>query len=482
MHAHGLSKISKKFYRNVRNDEMKYSKRGVDYLDNFPPEDHFIREIRSYEDHKTLGTIDTTEIHDRNHNRYRYLWDGDVESVERDSSVENNRPTRLGKYFDNYLSTSGTDNSEYYGNVVYTNHDDGNAVLNEPLKSYTRRRYPSLVFKNDHLDILRRKRDAMKEGDKIEKPVVINVEDTLGEPLEISTLGVENTTTQLKGSFREPKELKVASNVGVLNINDFIRFKRDVNSMVGRNKTNIDDQNYSTTKHERENDLKPKRESRLLQGTKEQWAKQRYPVFDDYKNTPFEKDRFPVVHFVTQNHTESILYPTRRNFDEEDYEMMDERRYNRYPRHFDRSSEIYYGQRDLESPYSRNRYYFDRDYKYLEPKPPAPQNRNRIIYYAALPEVVRAPFVEDFRNRYGHGYDRRDVNLYPLNVVTDPHNRRTSYRPQKSKPGEIDGGNSPYPAKVSRDVNVLQIKKNPERRIYSEVDRRYGYDLAPFRV
>lgn len=44
----------------------------------------------------------------------------------------------------------------------------------------------------------------------------------------------------------------------------------------------------------------------------------------------------------------------------------------------------------------------------------------------------------------------------------------------------MEGSKTPYPLKVSTDVNVREVKKNPERRIYSETERRYAYKAPAF--
>lgn len=46
----------------------------------------------------------------------------------------------------------------------------------------------------------------------------------------------------------------------------------------------------------------------------------------------------------------------------------------------------------------------------------------------------------------------------------------------------MEGSKTPYPLKVSTDVNVSEIKKNPERRIYSESDRRYAPKAQAFQA
>lgn len=113
--------------------------------------------------------------------------------------------------------------------------------------------------------------------------------------------------------------------------------------------------------------------------------------------------------------------------------------------------------------YDNSRYdnYYDRE-RSFNPK------RKRIIYYATLPDITRTPPNVDLRDRYNYG-DRYDDRYYPY-----PDRYHPKVLPKSRY--DTDRNKDSYPLKVSTDVNVKEIKKNPERRIYSEVDRnRYGY-------
>lgn len=102
-----------------------------------------------------------------------------------------------------------------------------------------------------------------------------------------------------------------------------------------------------------------------------------------------------------------------------------------------------------------------------------------------MPDVSRTPPNVDLRDRYNNYRDRYDDRYAPNRE--DPYRARPktyasngSNSNGKTRYDENDRSKTPYPLKVSTDVNVREIKKNPERRIYSEVDRnRYAFKALP---
>lgn len=130
------------------------------------------------------------------------------------------------------------------------------------------------------------------------------------------------------------------------------------------------------------------------------------------------------------------------------------------------------------------------------PPPPPPGNKQRrIIYYATLPEVVRNPNQNNDRYRYRYdGYDDRLPAIAPGAMPVGPppaagapadRYGRKPYSNQLQKQREYDRATADrkktplYPVKVATDVNVREPKKNPERRIYSDVERRYNNYKPP---
>lgn len=138
--------------------------------------------------------------------------------------------------------------------------------------------------------------------------------------------------------------------------------------------------------------------------------------------------------------------------------------------------------RNTRDPYRYDRM---RDY-YPEPpsalyddiRRPEKKPQRRIIYYTTLPEISRTQRDDDHRDRYDprdRYYDRYgppspDPYRYRYKGYTKPRYEENLVRDDKSG----------YPVKVTTDISVREVKKNPERRIYSDVNRsRYAQD-APY--
>lgn len=131
----------------------------------------------------------------------------------------------------------------------------------------------------------------------------------------------------------------------------------------------------------------------------------------------------------------------------------------------------------------------------LPPPPPPGNKQRRIIYYATLPEVVRTPSPNSadyrYRFRYQDGYDDRAPGMTSSGRLPPGPPGPADYRGGKPYTNQIqkhrdyDRANAErkktplYPVKVSTDVNVREPKKSPERRVYSEVDRRYNNYKPP---
>ncbi|KAL1493334.1 hypothetical protein ABEB36_011408 [Hypothenemus hampei] len=290
---------------------------------------------------------------------------------------------------------------------------------------------------------------------------------SLGEPLEIVPL--------------EPVENKDTENSTTLAINDFIRFRRSPIESEQAAKLIID----STEEDQN-------REARAA--IQEHWTKQEYPVRkDEMLFSSSEHVRAPRVHFVTQNRLhDSRLAPSEfRPYEREsraryilDVEprdlppppRRDDPYYRRYRSYEGPPSEREFYRDELYSRHNtRNyRHYYRPRYDNYEREPLLQKPQKRIIYYATLPEVSRSPPNVNLRDRY-----RDDQYRYDDRYLNDP------YRVSKGYPKSAyeDEGKTPYPVKVLTDVNVREVKKNPERRIYSEADRnRYAYNTPPYRA
>ncbi|XP_030756559.1 uncharacterized protein LOC115882546 [Sitophilus oryzae] len=348
--------------------------------------------------------------------------------------------------------------------------------------------FPSVLALNNN----RKKRNTEESKVTEQGKVLSGIVNDLGKPLEILPLDAKNLT--------EPQSRDGNDQIGEntqMSINDFIRFRRSAVEQKGNNKENSPKEVPVSEKlMDRNSDQDTLRKSREI--TNEQWVKQVYPVrrpdefaFDDNLPSSSENFRVPRVNFVTQKLSDSGLASTdvrssgrqarARNLDRDiarDYPkdlLRDESYYDRRPRYYERNrfyrDDLYrYDPRD-------SRYAYDPRYdNYYSPAPyTQPQKpQKRIIYYATLPELPRnLPNVE-LRNRY-----RYDRDMYDDRYLNDPYRGRKGY--PKSRYDEE--GKIPYPVKVSTDVNVREVKKNPERRIYSEVDRpRYAYNTPPYRA
>lgn len=341
----------------------------------------------------------------------------------------------------------------------------------------------------------------------------------MDKPLELENLDLENAT--LTSPISTPKIIESPEEIinihppsNVLQINDFIRFKRGLESTNQKN---------DTSKNERETEFTNNRSGKMLlspddvvysgnreprRAMKNQWFKQPYSIesklessYEDVSSSASENVRAPRVHFVTQRRSESSATPVYRQFNYEgnrntkdspidpllnplrnqdrDFYVRQSRHYDPYP-----PPPNYYSQR--RDPYYR----FDEFRRYEQKYDPIDRDegynkQRRIIYYASLPEIVRSPPNVDLRDRYVYRdrYDDRYVTSRPLSVSTDTYRyRKGGYTPApKARFEENDRTKATsYPVKVSTDVNVREIKKNPERRIYSQSEQRYAYKTPTY--
>lgn len=205
--------------------------------------------------------------------------------------------------------------------------------------------------------------------------------------------------------------------------------------------------------------------------TSQEWVKFPYQVqrvdSEDTYTSPNDFSKPRRVQFVTQKQfkVENPLSTNSRQG-----RVVDQSRDQpREPRiEFDVRKDVFTPRfRDYDGPeypfkYSRGRYY-ERDL--IDRRPDSrsfemyPRNRDRrIIYYANLPEIPRiSPRFRDM-GRYREPFEDR----YP-----GGHYQRAFYRDHRNE--ELQ------PMKVTADINVRDVKKNPEERIYSDVKRKYGY-------
>nr|CAH7718691.1 unnamed protein product [Callosobruchus chinensis] len=115
--------------------------------------------------------------------------------------------------------------------------------------------------------------------------------------------------------------------------------------------------------------------------------------------------------------------------------------------------------------------------------PPPKRKQRRIIYYANLPDPPRTPPNVDLRERYGYR-DRYDDRYFAADPYRGPP-RTPPYRNKaylKDRYGETvppPDKTTLYPVKVSTNLNVREVKKVPEGRIYTDVNNRarYGEDI-----
>ncbi|XP_017784279.1 PREDICTED: uncharacterized protein LOC108567967 [Nicrophorus vespilloides] len=281
-------------------------------------------------------------------------------------------------------------------------------------------------------------------------------DDEFTKPLQLEELDEDNST-------------EVESKNDLV-INDFIRFKREAKD------------NLRVNKEERSgkmllSDSVPEGNREPRGATKEQWIKQPYPVqttdpdrnYEDSVASASETARAPRVHFVTQRRSESAPPLVYHSYDREGRSREPNNR--QLSRDLDRDMEYYPRPARHYNPY-RDPYYRRQDYDYQYYEEDKPSKHRRIIYYATLPDLGRSPPNVDLRDRYS--YRDRYVTSLPVSVGADKF--RAAGNPY-SKPRFDESSKSAYPLKVSTDVNVREIKKNPERRIYSDVDRRLGYSL-----
>ncbi|CAG9759809.1 unnamed protein product [Ceutorhynchus assimilis] len=336
---------------------------------------------------------------------------------------------------------------------------------------------------------------------------------SLGKPLEITALDTRNLTEKEDKAENRmtSEENKDLDDVG---INDFIRFRRSTNDnseIKSRDLTN-EPQKSNPLSEKLFMEIPSEDSNREARGAiKEHWAKQVYPVrksdeltFDDSFPLSSENARTPRVHFVTQKFADNRLAPSDRSdrsydreprsrqLDEPPRELTKEferdiERQNPYNERIFRSfsqprsippifrDDLYprYDLHNYRGDVYRPRYEnYERtrnDYSFSGQKP-----QKRIIYYATLPEISRSPPNLDLRDRYRYDRDRYDDRY-----LSDPYRFRKTYPKLRYE----DEGKSPYPVKVLTDVNVREVKKNPERRIYSKVDRtRYAYNTPPYRA
>lgn len=118
----------------------------------------------------------------------------------------------------------------------------------------------------------------------------------------------------------------------------------------------------------------------------------------------------------------------------------------------------------------------DRLYEYPERRRlDGNKRQGRIIYYANLPEVTRAPPEPPRRERFDYRpanryYDDRYYSPYPYRKDPIPYpGQKNPLRPRYE---ERSMEKAPYsPEKVQSDGSGREGKKKPERRTYEENDR-----------
>lgn len=352
----------------------------------------------------------------------------------------------------------------------------------------------------------RNKRDVDSLNETINSTDVPQEEKALEKPLELGNFDPENVTAVPPEIIQLPQEVPHDFRTDKIEINDFIRFKRELelqkanasHARSGKMLLAPDDIIYSGNREPRG-------------AIKDQWIKQPYPVqsksetsYEDVSPSATESVRAPRVHFVTQRRSESSASPVYRQYNFEanrnykdsprdaprdaprdsprdspaprDFYVRQSRHYDPYPQppsYYENRRDPYYRFDDFRR-YEQKYEPVDRDEGY--------NKHRRIIYYATLPEIVRSPPNVDLRDRYTYRdrFDDRYVTSRPLSVSSDPYRYRKGYPISKARYEENDRTKVPYPLKVSTDVNVREIKKNPERRIYSEADQRYAYKAPSY--
>ncbi|XP_066254893.1 uncharacterized protein [Euwallacea similis] len=402
---------------------------------------------------------------------------------------------------------------------------------------------PRPQFHTSNIPISNRKRRSVKESSDPDESSIIGRVKNLGKPLEIGPLETGNLTEGVEKAesklFVADKEVEINDFIRFRRspLESVGEESRGASSDQERNLPNLDP---LTEKLVMDPPDDINRESR---GAKvEHWMKNVYPVskgdevaFNDNLPSSSDSIRAPRVHFVTQNfednrlaHSELRPYEREaraRYFDREserafapervlapERSLVSERallperglpprdldremtRDNPYRRRF-RSYGPLTALREPERGYYRDEvqaasydprgdyrdYYrprYDSQYRTRNDYTAAPMakpSQKRIIYYATLPEVSRTPPNVNLRDRY-----RYEQYRYDDRYLNDPYRYRANY-PKAARYEEEN--KAPYPVKVLTDVNVREVKKNPERRIYSEADRnRYAYNTPPYRA
>lgn len=122
-------------------------------------------------------------------------------------------------------------------------------------------------------------------------------------------------------------------------------------------------------------------------------------------------------------------------------------------------------------PHSYDRLYDNQDRRRLDGN----KRQGRIIYYANLPEVTRAPPEPSRRERFDYRptnsyYDDRYYSPYPYRKDPIPYSGRKN--PVRPRYEERSMEKAPYsPEKDQTDESRREGKKKPERRTYEENDR-----------
>ncbi|XP_056636454.1 uncharacterized protein LOC130445012 [Diorhabda sublineata] len=314
----------------------------------------------------------------------------------------------------------------------------------------------------------------------------IKVIESLGKPLELLEIDIENITESSNESTTLP------STTISEKINDYIRFKRSskendqkkVFSNIPNSGKFIQANPQGSIGHYEKpvDDLdKIKDNTRETRGvTKDQWVKQPFPVqreetaYDDSVQFSSDTLRAPRVHFVTngieqkdpleykfdrQSRSRSLnrYSPTDLSAEMDYYQPRFARNYVPRERPYDRPPNVPRDNYRQNYPdYTRN---LSPDYN--------PNRKRRIIYYATLPDISRNSRNDDYRPPFDrYIYRDRYEDRYPY------QDRYVDYRRYDEPRYEDDRPREPaYPVKVSTDVKVRGLKKNPERRIYSDVDR-----------
>ncbi|CAH1957552.1 unnamed protein product [Acanthoscelides obtectus] len=375
----------------------------------------------------------------------------------------------------------------------------------------------------------RSRRDISVTPTTLSTPIdITSIVNDIGKPLELVIIDPDNTTEKPLGVVTELPVTDETEDNNVL-INDYIRFRRNAGHQKG-------------SETERNVGGQDRNEPEPRGATKDQWVKQQYPVRNDeiYDDpAPRENVRAPRVNFVTHGlgpppprygreprvESRDIRNPRdpigehreprgmvglNKDFYERqlirDLSSEMDYYYPRYSRPWRQGREDpYYYRAEPRDRYSRepppSRYrnsrvppippvapYYDRPRAPFEEPSTVPPKRKqrRIIYYANLPDPPRTPPNVDLRERYDYR-DRYDDRYYTADPYRGPP-RTPPYRNKaylKDRYGETVPSSDKttlYPVKVGANLNVREVKKVPEGRIYSNVDNRarYGEDTLPY--